>query len=116
MALIIGGRLLPNPSSFTRIYEPNETDNRTLAGNLYTDFVNNNRVWKITWQNLKEDQFDTINDLYKEQYVTYRYHAMQFDAYNTYTPVKINLSEQDIKYNGSLVDVSIIVKEQYAFS
>lgn len=118
MAMVLGGRLLPKPSTFKRTLIPNETDITTLGGTLYTDFVNNRREWEVGWKLILEDtDYDTIQELYLEQYENQTYHILQFDAYGIYTPVKMNISAQKIKYNGTLIEAfTITLKEQYAIS
>lgn len=118
MAMILGGRLLPKPSTFKRTLIPNETDITTLGGTLFTDFVNNRREWEVGWKLILEDtDYDTIQDLYLEQYENQTYHLLQFDAYGIYTPVKMNISAQKIKHNGTLIEAfTITLKEQYAIS
>lgn len=118
MAMILGGRVLPYPKDFRRIISPNETDVRTLGGGIYTDFINFNRGWRVSWENLKAEDFQIIYDLWEDQYTTHTYKMLQFDAYGIYAPVKINISEeQAIKYNGSIIqNFSITLIEQFAVS
>lgn len=116
MTMILGGVVLPKPSTFRQILDSNETDNVTLGYTLYTDFINTRRGWVIGWKDIKRTDFDTIYNLYLEQYTNGAYHPFQFDAYNIYAPVKLNISDQDIKLNGELVSVQGTIMEQYAFS
>ena len=117
MALIIGGRLIPRPSTFKKITDANETDRRTLGGELFTDFINLNRSWQIGWELITAEDFATIQALYTEQYQNETYHIMQFDAYNIYGPVKLEISEENIKWNGSVLqNFTMIIKEQHAIS
>lgn len=118
MKMVLGGVTLPKPSTFKRTLVPNETDVVTLGGNLYTDFVNNRREWQVSWQNiLEETDYQAIQDLYLAQYENETYHHLFFPAYDIYTPVKMNISEQKIKMNGKLVEnFTITLKEQYAIS
>lgn len=117
MAMILGGRVLPKPSSFLKIIQPNETDNVTLGGNLYTDFMNYRRAWQVGWKNIKEEDMSLIETLFQEQYELAIYHTLQFDAYDLYVPVKMEVSNQNIRYNGSLIEnFNIVLKEQFAIS
>ena len=117
MALIIGGELLQNPTEFKRIYQRNETDRRTLGGTLFTDFINLNRDWEMTWKLISEADYNTINQLFFDQYENGTYPYMQFDAYSIYAPVKIELTDQQIKHNGNYISgFSIIIKEQLPVS
>lgn len=117
MALIIGGQLIPKPTTFKKITKPNETDRETLGGERYTDFVNTTRSWQIGWKYLKEEDFAIINTLFYKQYENETYHVMQFDAYSIYAPVKLEISDENIKHNGSIIEgFSMIIKEKYAIS
>lgn len=117
MRIVLGGVQLPRPTSFKRIYKPNETDNFTLGGKMYTDFININRAWEVGWENMTNEDFSIVDALYFRQYSEYTYHMLQFDAYSLYIPVKMEISDQGIKYNGSLIEnVKIILREQNAIS
>ncbi len=116
MTLILGGVILPKYSSLKRIDTPNESDNFTLASTLYTDFINNHRSWLITWKDTTRANLNIVRNLYLEQYTNGTYHPLQFDAENIYAPVKINISDQDVKFNGELVTFQATITEQYAFS
>lgn len=117
MKIIIGGIVIPKPSTFKRIIDPNETDRRTLAGNLYTDFINNTRSWVIGWKLMTREDYQIIYNLYLAQYQRSIYHILQFNAYSLYVPIKMNITEQNIKWNGALIeDFSMILKEQLPFS
>lgn len=117
MILIIGGHIIPRPSTFREKTEPNETDRRTLGGKLSTDFININRSWSIGWDIISADDFAVIHQLYYDQYTNEAYPVMQFDAYDIYGPVKLEISEKDIKYNGSVIkNFTMTIKEQNAIT
>lgn len=119
MTMILGGRTVPLPSTFKRIYEPNETDLVTLGGTLNTDFINNRRGWQVGWKLILEDtDYQTLQDIYFEQYENEAYPLLTFPAYGLVdVPCKINISDQNIKFNGTLIEsFTITLKEQYAIS
>lgn len=119
MSLILGGVLMPKfgPNGFKRSYQPNETDNVTLGGNMFTDFINNRRIWLVTWENITAAQFALIHEVYLSQYSDYTYPIMQMDAYDIYTPVKMEMDDQNIRWNGSIVsNLTVRLIEKYAFS
>lgn len=118
MTLAINGVVIPKPSQFQRILSGNETDTRTLAGTLYTDFINGVlRSWQISWQTLSATDFNTIYSLYMAQYTNHYYHWLNFPVYGISCPIKMELTTHNIKYNGSYVtDFSMILKEKYAIS
>lgn len=118
MTMLLGGVVLPKPSTFERSLIPNESDITTLGGTMYTDFVNNRREWVVGWKNILEDgDYEKIQTLYLRQYEEQVYHHLYFGAYDIYTPVKMNISKQKIKYNGTLIEAfTITLKEQYAIS
>ena len=119
MAVILGGRLLPKftKDGFKRIYTPNEKDNVTLGGTLFTYFKNNRRTWQIKWSMIKEDGFQVIEDLYLEQYELSIYHPLQIDAFGIITTVKMNMNNPDIVLNGGFYrNVVITLQEKAAIS
>lgn len=117
MAVVLGGVLMPKPDGFNRILEANETDIRTLGGILYTDFVNNIRSWSMSWKYITQEDYAIIERLYLAQYTNNRYAMLQFNAYSIYAPVKIKMSNQKPKFNGSVYeDFSITLIEQNPFS
>lgn len=117
MAIIISGVALPLYSTLKEITTPNETDVTTLDGSLYTDFVNNRRSWAVGWQRLKSADYDVIRQLYNLQYSEERYHVVQIPEYGVVMPMKINISDRNIRWNGEIMEgFSITLKEQYAVS
>ncbi len=117
MIIILGGVEMPKFTDLKRLLDPNETDIETLGGNLFTDFINNRRSWRLSWKLLKEEDYTTIQNLFLEQYEIGVYHPLQIDAYNLYTPVKMEISDHDIKHNGGFVEgFSVLLKEQVGFS
>lgn len=108
---------LPLYSSLKEMVDPNETDNTTLDGTLYTDFVNNRRSWMVGWEKLKAADYDTIRALYDEQYQYEAYHTFVLPEYGISAPMKINISDRNIRLNGEIIEgFSITLKEQYAIS
>lgn len=108
---------LPLYSSLKEMVDPNETDNTTLDGTLYTDFVNNRRSWMVAWDKLKAADYDTIRALYDEQYQYEAYHTFVLPEYGVSAAMKINISDRNIRLNGEIIEgFSITLKEQYAIS
>lgn len=115
MRIVLGGRTLPLYMNLERTDFSNEVDIVTLGGQMYTDFRNRLREWRISWSKIEEDSdAQIVLDLWAEQYDTGIYPMLQFDAYNIYCPVKITLAPtQRIDYNGTLIDVlSVTLREQ----
>jgi hypothetical protein len=108
---------LPLYSSLKEMIDPNETDNTTLDGTLYTDFVNNRRSWMVAWEKLKAADYDTVRALFNEQYQYEAYHTFVLPEYGISAPMKINISDRNIRLNGEIIEgFSITLKEQYAIS
>jgi hypothetical protein len=104
MSMVLGGRLLPKPSTFKKTDSINGVDVTTLGGVLYTDFRDRRRSWDVGWENiLYATDHETIMDIWREQITTRTYPMLQFDAESIYVPVKIDISSQSLKYNGTLV-------------
>lgn len=118
MAMVLGGRLIPKPSGFLKTETINGVDVTTLGGVLYTDFRDRKRVWQVSWDNiLYGTDMQTILDVWEQQLATRTYPMLQFDAENLYVPVKVDISEQKIRYNGTVVEqFSITLTEQNPIS
>ena len=108
---------LPLYSSLKEIIDPNETDNVTLDGTLYTDFVNNRRSWQVAWEKLKAVNYDVVRSLYNEQYQYEAYHTFELPEYGITAAMKMNITDRNIRLNGEIIEgFSITLKEQYAIS
>lgn len=117
MSIIIGGVTLPLYSSLKELLDPNETDNVTLDGTLYTDFINNRRSWQVGWEKLKAADYDTIRGIYEGQYSAEAYPVVEIPEYGVIAPMKVNISDRNIRLNGEIIEgVTITLKEQYAIS
>lgn len=117
MSMVLGGVVIPYPSSFVLNVIPNETDVRVLSGNLYTDFVSNLRTWEIGWDTMTRENYEIIYQIYLNQYSRLQYPILQFDAKGIYVPVKVNIDPENLKHNGVLVvGFKMTLKEQYPFS
>lgn len=108
---------LPLYKTLKENLDPNETDNTTLDGSLYTDFVNNRRGWQVGWEKLKAADYDVIRNLYMLQYQSEAYHTYELPEYGIVAPMKMNISDRNIRLNGEIIEgVMITLKEQYAIS
>lgn len=108
---------LPLYSTLKEIVNPNETDNETLDGTLYTDFVNNRRAWQVAWDKLKTADYDIIRAIYNQQYTYEGYAKYTLPEFGVSTRMKMNISDRNIRLNGEIVEgFSITLKEQYAIS
>lgn len=107
--------VLPLYKSLKEIVDPNETDNVTLDGSLYTDFINNRRNWVVAWEKLKAADYDIIRDIYNQQYLHEAYPKFTLPEYGVSEYMKINISDRNIRLNGEIMEgVSITLKEQNA--
>lgn len=108
---------LPLYSSLKEITTPNETDNVTLDGSLYTDFVNNRRSWQVGWDKLKAADYDVVRSIYDLQYVHEAYNTIEIPEYGITAAMKINITDRNIRLNGEIIEgFAITLKEQYAIS
>ena len=108
---------MPLYKSLKEMIDPNETDNVTLDGTLYTDFVNNRRGWQVAWDKLKAADYDVVRGLYNDQYQFEAYHTYELPEYGITAPMKMNITDRNIRLNGEIIEgFSITLKEQYAIS
>lgn len=118
IVVVLGGHTLPTPNlPFTRPLEPNEAEVETLDGTLYTDFTNYRRVWNMTWGRLTAEQYEVIENIFKQQYQTGVYPMLEIDHYGVSVPVKVSMNPQSIRNDGAeVVGVEIVLKEKFAIS
>ncbi len=117
MRIIVGGTTLPLYSTLKEDVTPNESENITLDGTLYTDFINNRRSWQVGWDKLKEADYATIRALYDAQYSTETIPIVEIPEYGITAPMKLAISDRNIRLNGEIIEgFSLTLKEQYAIS
>lgn len=109
--------ILPKYKSLNEMTQPNESDNTTLDGTLYTDFVNNRRGWIVSWERMKAADYEIVRSIYDEQYQHEAYPKFDLPEYGVSALMKMNVSDRDIRLNGEIIEgFSITLKEQYAIS
>jgi hypothetical protein len=117
MSIIVDSTTLPMYSTLREITTPNESENITLDGTLYTQFINNRRTWIVGWEKLKAVDYDTIRALYDAQYATETIPVVEIPEYGITAPMKIVISDRSIRLKGEIIEgFSITLKEQYAIS
>lgn len=115
--VILDGNTLPVPTTFRQVSNQNATDNTTLDGTLYTDFVNVNRVWQVSWTVMCQEDYDILYDIFFDQFSTSDYPLLVISYYGISVPVKVNLNEKDIYWDGNQIKgISVTLVEQYAIS
>jgi hypothetical protein len=117
MRIIVNGTVLPLYSTLLEKLTPIESENVTLDGTLYTDYINNRRGWVAGWDKLKAADYDIIRALYNAQYTTEAVPVVQLVEYGIVAPMKMNISDRNIRMNGEIIEgVTVTFKEQYAIS
>lgn len=117
MSIIVDSTTLPMYSTLQEKIDPMESENVTLNGTLYTDFINNRRSWVVGWEKLKAADYDTIRALYDAQYSTETIPVVEIPEYGITAPMKIVISDRNIRLKGEIIEgFSITLKEQYAIS
>lgn len=117
MSIIVDGTTLPKYSTLQEKVDAIESENLTLDGTLYTDFINNRRTWVVGWEKLKASDYNTIRALYDAQYSTESIPVVEIPEYDVTAPMKIVISDRSIRLKGEIIEgFSITLKEQYAIS
>lgn len=117
MQIIIGSTVLPLYATLKEQTSAIESENVTLDGTMFTDFTSNRRAWAVGWEKLKSTDYETIRALYDAQYATESIPIVQIPEYGITAPMKIVISDRDIRLNGEIIEgFSITLKEQYAIS
>lgn len=102
---------------FKELLRPNESDNQTLDGSLYTDFIGLNRSWTIKWPRLTDVQYDAIRALYEYQFTNETYLTLEIPYYSIDTIAKLEISAKDIKWDGCYIyDFSVTIIEALSVS
>lgn len=115
--ITLDGNVLPTPTTLIETSKQNATDNETLDGTLYTDFVNVKRSWQVTWKSLCQEDYDIIYAIFFDQFSTAVYPTVSIPFYSVSVPVKVGINEKDIYWDGNqLRNIVITLVEQYAIS
>lgn len=94
-------------------YIENATDVVTLDLNVYTDFINSKRVWKLDWEFLDKATYDKIYAVYKSQFTQYKYPRLSIPFYNiSNVPVRMTVNtKQVVNVVGDVQNVQITLRE-----
>lgn len=115
----LNGTALPmfRAEDFKELLQPNESDNRTLDGSLYTDFVGLNRSWSVSWPRITDVQYNVIRTLYDYQFTNETYLTLEIPYYSIDTIAKLEISSKDIKWDGCYIyDFTITIIEALSVS
>lgn len=115
----LNGQALPmfRAEDFREILKPNESNNQTLDGSIYTDFVGLNRSWQVKWPRLTDTQYDAIRALFNSQYTNESYLHLEIPYYSIDTTAKLEISAKDIKWDGCYIyDFSVTIIEALSVS
>ena len=115
----LNGQALPmfRAENFKELLKPNESDNQTLDGSIYTDFIGLNRSWQVKWPRLTDTQYDAIRALFDYQYENETYLTLEIPYYSIDTTAKLEISVKDIKWDGCYIyDFSVVIIEAVSVS
>ena len=105
MTITLGNLTLPNYTEITATENPNASENTTLDGTLYVDFVNRRRSWRIKWNLLDIALYDQIKALYNLQFSSGTFNNLSIlDRGVSNAPVYMKINDQNIEYNGGFVE------------
>lgn len=117
MRIVLGGQTLPKYMNLNVLHAPRKTRVETLGASIYTDYVNNRRIWEISWKNMLKTDYDIVKQIYLNQFLTGQYPIFQLDSENIYAPVELEISDADLKYNGVIVpSFTLVLNEKHAIS
>jgi hypothetical protein len=90
----------------------NATDVQTLDFNIYTDFINQKKVWSLSYDSLDEATYDAIRGYYDRQFTTFQYPALAISYYGIDTPVRMYMNTKQVWNNcGSVENIDITLRE-----
>lgn len=105
MTFSIGGVTIPKPTTFVRRDDGNYSARRVIEGALKVDFRERLRSWTVGWNLILVDSdFQSIHDLWTAQFDTRTFPTMVFTEYGINGEVFIEISDQNIRYNGILIE------------
>lgn len=117
LTIVLGGLALPDQAQLVETTTPIEVDIQTLGGTLYTDFTAYRRSWSALLPPVCRDDFNAIYAIYRAQYTNGTYTTLVCAALGISTIVKVNISDQDLHWNGDQIQAfSLTLKEQIAIS
>lgn len=103
--------------NFKELLKANESDNQTLDGSMYTDFIGLNRSWQIKWPRLLDTEYDAIRALFNSQYTNESYLHLEIPYYSIDTTAKLEISAKDIRWDGCYIyDFSVTIIEALSVS
>jgi hypothetical protein len=105
MSIIIGSLTLPNYTELSEIETPNVSENITMDGTLFVDFVNRRRGWKVKWNLIDIARYDEIKALYNLQFSSGSFNNITISEYGVSNlPAYMKINDKNIKYNGGFVE------------
>ncbi len=115
--ITLDNTVLQVPTRFVQVSNQNATDNKTLDGTVYTDYVNVSRSWEVEWNNMCQEDYDELYAIFFDQFSSLTYPILEVPYYNINLPVKVNINEKDITWDGNMIkSITITLVEQYAIS
>jgi hypothetical protein len=93
----------------------NATDIETLDQTNYTDFISHKPKWEINFGRLSEAEFDSLMDIYRNQFVTGTYPQFVLPYYSIDTPVRMYVSDMLPRKDGcDIMDFTITLLQKAA--
>lgn len=90
----------------------NATDVITLAGDIYTDFVNQKTQWTFNYDSLTEDQYEAIRAVYDSQFTLLTYPTLNIPYYSFSASCRMYINDKDIwNHCGDVQDVTLTFRE-----
>lgn len=99
----MGGTYLPIPTKFVEAIGANESTNQTLDGTLYVDYTSGSRTWTIEWAVLCEDDYNSLREIYDNQYVNNQPATLVIPYYDIDVLVEVNISSKNIFWDGNMI-------------
>lgn len=113
----VGTTVLPLYSTLQEQVAPIESENVTLDGSMYTDFTANRRAWLVGFDKIKAADYETMRELYNQQYASESIPVVTIEEYGITAPMKLSISDRNIRMNGEIIEgFTLTLKEQYAVS
>lgn len=115
--MYLDGLLLPDYGNLREVTNENASKNYTLDGQLYVDYLNNRRVWVISWKLLTRAQYNLIRAKYDKQFEEETMLNLIIDNLGIFTTVYMTINDKKVKWNGQYVEgFEITLEEQHAIS
>lgn len=94
-------------NDFTTIQEneaPGSSENITLNGSMYVDYMYRRRSWTLRWDIISRDTFEDIKDRYDSQFTTGNLANVHIPSRSINVACHLKINLMNLKYNDQWIE------------